>query len=39
MESGNEKIVRVLRKVGVSESYTDANGLSPRDLLKNNKEL
>jgi len=39
MEAKNEKIVRVLRKVGVSESYTDAKGLSPRDLLNNNEEL
>merc|ERR1712038_345015 len=33
MEAGNKKIVRLLKKVGVSDSYTDAQGLSPMDLL------
>jgi len=39
MESGNDKIVRVLKKVGVSESFSDAKGMTPRDLLKSDKEL
>mmetsp|Transcript_2292 Transcript_2292/g.3216 ORF Transcript_2292/g.3216 Transcript_2292/m.3216 type:complete len:979 (-) Transcript_2292:619-3555(-) len=36
-ESGNEKIVRILKKVGVREDLADANGLTPKTLAKKEK--
>jgi len=38
MEHGNDKVARVLRKVGVSDQLKDANGMAPHDL-KRDKEL
>jgi hypothetical protein len=34
MENGNEKIIRVLKKLGVSDSRKDKKGLTARDLMK-----
>lgn len=39
MEFGNEKIVRILKKVGVSTTVKDAKGLTPLDLKKSKIEL
>jgi dolichyl-diphosphooligosaccharide--protein glycosyltransferase len=39
MEYGNEKIIRVLKKVGVSTTVKDAKGLTPLDLKKKTNEL
>lgn len=33
MESGNDNIVRVLKKVGVRDDLKDAKGLTAKDLL------
>lgn len=32
MEKRSEKIVRVLKKLGVKDNYVDANGISPIQL-------
>merc|ERR1712048_380140 len=32
-ESGNDKIIRILKKIGVSEKDTDRNGFTPKDLV------
>ncbi len=34
MEANNDKIVRVLKKIGVKDTYKDAKGLTPGDLRK-----
>jgi len=39
MEFGNEKIIRILKKVGVSTTVKDSNGLTPLDMKKSNSEL
>lgn len=36
MEYGNEKVVRILKKVGVSTTIKDGEGLTPLDLMKRN---
>jgi dolichyl-diphosphooligosaccharide--protein glycosyltransferase len=38
-ESDNDKIVRILKKVGVSDKDTDRNGLTPLDLMKISRKL
>ncbi len=43
MENGNEKLVRVLKKIGVRDDLKDSKGLTPKDLYKikkrNDQEL
>lgn len=34
MEANNDKIVRVLKKIGVKDTYKDAKGFTPGDLRK-----
>lgn len=37
MENGNEKLVRVLKKIGVRDDLKDSKGLTPKDLFKMKK--
>ena len=39
MEFGNAKIIRILKKVGVSDTRKDASGLTPLDLKEDKSEL
>jgi ankyrin repeat protein len=39
LEFGNEKIARILRKIGVSTTVKDEQGVTPLDLMKETNEL
>ena len=34
MEANNDKIVRVLKKIGVKDTFKDKYGMTPRDFKK-----
>lgn len=34
MEANNDKVVRVLKKIGVKDTFKDAKGLTPKDMRK-----